>query len=83
MISLADITPKSKILEPSCGEGIFLELRHKNGYNDAIGYEIDENLAKGFTNVRYESFITANIKDKYDLIIGNPPYIHWKIWKII
>lgn len=31
MIEMADISEKSKILEPSCGEGIFLELLKQKG----------------------------------------------------
>src|SRR5690606_9251734 len=27
---------------------------------------------------RHESFVSANIAEKFDLIIGNPPYIRWK-----
>ena len=26
----------------------------------------------------FESFVSAKIEEKYDLIIGNPPYIRWK-----
>ncbi|MDR3226716.1 MAG: N-6 DNA methylase [Prevotellaceae bacterium] len=78
MIGLADIVPDSKILEPSCGQGVFLDLLQQKGFNDVTAYEIDNDLARDFSNVRYESFVTANIKEKYDLIIGNPPYIRWK-----
>ncbi|GHT24788.1 hypothetical protein AGMMS4957_18420 [Bacteroidia bacterium] len=78
MIGLADILPNSKILEPSCGEGVFLDLLQKKGYSDITAYEIDDDLAKDFSNVHYESFVNANIKEAYDLIIGNPPYIRWK-----
>ncbi|GHV49510.1 putative modification methylase HindII [Bacteroidia bacterium] len=78
MIGLVDIAPESKILEPSCGEGVFLDLLQKKGYDNVSAYEIDNDLAKDFQNVKYESFVTANIKEKFDLIIGNPPYIRWK-----
>jgi adenine-specific DNA-methyltransferase len=78
MIGLADIVPTSKILEPSCGQGIFLELFQQKGFNNVTAYEIDTDLATQFPNVKYESFVTANITDKYNLIIGNPPYIRWK-----
>ena len=78
MIGLADIAHDSKILEPSCGQGIFLDLFQKRGFENVTAYEIDTELATQFPNVRYESFVTANIKEKYDLIIGNPPYIRWK-----
>ena len=78
MIELADISKQSKILEPSCGEGIFLDLLQQKGFNDLTAYEIDQELAQEFDCVRYESFVSAKIDEKFDLIIGNPPYIRWK-----
>lgn len=77
MIDLANIQSNSKILEPSCGEGVFLKLLHKKGYHKITAYEIDKELSSEFDYVRYESFVSANIKEKFDLIIGNPPYIRW------
>lgn len=78
MVDLADIDSKSKIMEPSCGEGIFIKILRDKGYQDITAYEIDRTLSKDLNCVTYESFITASIIDKYDLIIGNPPYIRWK-----
>ena len=78
MIEMANISPKSKILEPSCGEGIFLKLLQQKGFNDLTAFEIDQELAQEFDFVTYESFISAKIDEKFDLIIGNPPYIRWK-----
>ncbi len=78
MIEMADISSQSKILEPSCGEGIFLELLQQKGFNNLIAYEIDEELATDFSCVHYESFVSAKLEEKFDLIIGNPPYIRWK-----
>jgi len=78
MVELADISTHSKILEPSCGEGIFLELLQQKGFENLTAYEIDKDLAKEFLQVRYESFVSAKINEKFDLVIGNPPYIRWK-----
>lgn len=78
MISISKVNADASILEPSCGEGIFLNLLEQKGFNNVIGYEIDESLAQNFQNVKYESFISAEIDKKFDLIIGNPPYIRWK-----
>ncbi|WP_250632511.1 Eco57I restriction-modification methylase domain-containing protein [Rhodoflexus caldus] len=78
MIDMAHITPTSKILEPSCGEGVFLKLLQEKGFQDITAYEIDKDLATEFPFVNYESFVAAKISEKFDLIIGNPPYIRWK-----
>lgn len=78
MIDLADISQQSKILEPSCGKGVFLELLQQKGFTDLTAYEIDQDLAQEYDCVKYESFVSANIYEKFDLIIGNPPYIRWK-----
>ncbi|PIY07515.1 MAG: restriction endonuclease [Flexibacter sp. CG_4_10_14_3_um_filter_32_15] len=86
MIGLADINDDSKILEPSCGEGVFLKSLQKEGFEKNItAYEIDKDLIKDSVkelndnfDVICESFISAKINQKFDLIIGNPPYIRWK-----
>jgi adenine-specific DNA-methyltransferase len=78
MVRLANISQNSKILEPSCGEGVFLEILQEKGYNDLTAYEIDQSLATEFPFVRHESFVSANIEEKFDLVVGNPPYIRWK-----
>lgn len=77
MIELADIRNESAILEPSCGEGIFLELLQNKGYKNLTAFEIDTDLANDFDFVRYESFVSAEIEKTFDLVIGNPPYIRW------
>ncbi|MCU0446316.1 MAG: N-6 DNA methylase [Microscillaceae bacterium] len=78
MITMADIAPFSKILEPACGEGVFLDLLQQRGFQHLTAYEIDPELAQAFPFVKYESFVSASIADKFDLITGNPPYIRWK-----
>lgn len=78
MIELADINHDSKILEPSSGKGVFIELIKNKGFKNITAYEIDTKLAEKFECVKNESFVTANIDEHYDLIIGNPPYIRWK-----
>lgn len=78
MVGLADLSANSTILEPSCGEGVFLKILRNNGYKHLTAFEIDEDLAQEYTGVRYESFVSAKIDEKFDLIIGNPPYIRWK-----
>lgn len=78
MVSLANLKSDSFILEPSSGDGAFLDVLEEKGYKNIIAYEIDKNIIKNNEIVINESFISANIKNRFDLIIGNPPYIRWK-----
>lgn len=78
MIDLADIKPESKILEPSSGKGVFINLLKNRGFENITAYEIDAKLADKFDCAKNESFVSADINERYELIIGNPPYIRWK-----
>ncbi len=68
MIRLADISAHSKILQPSCGEGVFLEILQNKGYDKLIAYEIDPDSGTTFSFVRYENFVSENIDEKFGLI---------------
>ena len=78
MISLTDMRHKARVLEPTCGAGVFLKQLQQKGFTNVTAYEIDPGLATEFDNVIYKSFVSANIQTPYDLVIGNPPYIRWK-----
>lgn len=78
MIQLADLDSQSQILEPACGEGIFLERLQAKGYNNITAYEIDDSLAQQYETVQHESFVSAEISQQFDVVIGNPPYIRWR-----
>ena len=80
MIGLADINPQSEILEPSSGKGIFIDLLQAKGYKNITAYELDPGLIQKHHRhiVKNQSFVSAPIDKKFDLIIGNPPYIRWK-----
>ena len=78
MISISNIRENSSILEPSSGQGIFIDTLKKNHFSNITGYEIDRTLCQNQNFVINESFVTTEINEKYDLIIGNPPYIRWK-----
>lgn len=79
MIGLSSVSKNANILEPACGEGVFLKLLEEKGYKNIIGFEVDETLKKiTKSKIIFESFVKADIKEKYDLVIGNPPYIRWK-----
>ncbi|RVU83847.1 hypothetical protein EOL70_13545 [Leucothrix sargassi] len=79
-----------KVLEPSCGEGVFIPLVHSTFYDKKIELdvvEIDPSACKGLEHyvssshvnqLHNEDFISFETQQKYDLIIGNPPYISRK-----
>ncbi|MHA1273236.1 MAG: Eco57I restriction-modification methylase domain-containing protein [Promethearchaeota archaeon] len=70
-----------RVLEPSVGEGIFLKYLLKYGFKNITAYEIDEKFKSYLitkypeVNFRFENFLGSSIEEKYDLIIGNPPYL--------
>jgi adenine-specific DNA methylase len=77
------------ILEPSCGDGVFLEqIRDSHvTYNSITAIELDPteaNKAKSIplthTKIINDDFYNYcnNTNDKYNLVIGNPPYIRYQ-----
>lgn len=79
MIGLSKVPKSAKVLEPTCGEGIFLKLLQEKGYKNILGYEIDNALdVVTDAKINYKSFVSEKFTEKYDLIISNPPYIRWK-----
>lgn len=68
----------SRVLEPSCGEGVFLGALKRRGFSNVTAYEIDGALAREWRGVRYESFVSSPLDERFDVVIGNPPYIRWK-----
>lgn len=86
MVSLSDKNTGSKVLEPSFGEGAFLSGLTEAGYKDITAYDIDadnyKKVSKEFDDFNLklleQSFLDVPTKEKFDLIIGNPPYVSWK-----
>lgn len=77
------------ILEPSCGDGVFLkEIQKKNyQYNSVTAIEFDEveaekseSIGLNKSTVINEDFhkYCINTEKKFDLIVGNPPYIRYQ-----
>ena len=83
-----------RILEPSCGDGVFLQVLPEgksfpNFSIDAI--EINQSALRRAkqsltqtsrtTKISFveNDFLKANLREGYDLVIGNPPYIGRKL----
>jgi len=71
MLSL--IRNNGKILEPGSGNGAFLDELPKDR---TIGIEIDPQYKRD--NVIIMDFFDYSIKNKFDTIIGNPPYVRFQ-----
>ncbi|WP_220101960.1 Eco57I restriction-modification methylase domain-containing protein [Campylobacter hyointestinalis] len=61
-----------RFLEPSAGDGAFFN----NLPNDKIGIEIDNRFAPD--GVLKMDFFNYSINEKFDTIIGNPPYVKYQ-----
>lgn len=76
------------ILEPSCGDGIFLKQIQENEfeYNNITAIELDNVEAGKVKNINLPNTDVLNTdffkycnttKSRFDLIVGNPPYIRY------
>lgn len=77
------------ILEPSCGDGVFLEEIQKGGYKykSVTAIEFDEIEAEKAKRIDLDNTTVINAdfhdycintKQKFDLVVGNPPYIRYQ-----
>ena len=84
--TLPNSRKKVQILEPSCGSGEFIK-EIKNKYKNSIitGIEIEKDLYqycnKEYTNIIHTDFLKYNTNERFDYIIGNPPYFEMKLNK--
>ncbi len=62
---------KGNVLEPSCGDGAFL----KNLSGNVVAIEIDKKYKN--KNVLSQDFFDYSLDNKFDTIIGNPPYVRY------
>lgn len=84
---LMDCLPKMKaplVLEPSCGTGEFLTSIYEYFDNPMVhGVELDKTLAELCSNnfpmakIRNLDTLRTNFAQKYDFVLGNPPYFEF------
>ena len=79
----------SDILEPSCGDGVFLEQLkgNKSRYNSVTAIEFDEIEAEKANRINLNNKTVINTDfhlycnettQRFNLIVGNPPYIRYQ-----
>ena len=79
------------ILEPSCGDGVFLEQlqKHKLKYKSITGIELDPEEAEKSTQINLKNKLIINddfhtycnnTHKRFDLVVGNPPYIRYQFF---
>ena len=84
MVDLSTKQKTAKVLESGFGEGVFIESLITKGFLDIVGYDIDEgnfNFVKekygDKVRIKCMNYLKTQKDEKFDLIIGNPPYVHW------
>lgn len=93
IVKLFNFDSINTILEPSCGDGVFIDALKNNNHLEkkisAVEIENDEldKVRKNYKNSKNINFINADFlnfyeasknKDFFDLVLGNPPYIRYQ-----
>ena len=93
IVKLFNFDSINTILEPSCGDGVFIDALADNNHLkkniSAVEIENDEldKVRKNYKNSKNINFINADFlnfyedsknKSFFDLVLGNPPYIRYQ-----
>jgi len=84
MVRLASVSKEAEVLDTGFGQGVFLRALLNQGYTHVSGIEIQPHLyalGKKLYGSKAQliqgDFLSQNFPARYQLIIGNPPYIHY------
>ncbi len=84
MVEMSGVDRKvGTVLDTGCGRGVFLRALRNHGFRDVYGIEIDGELCAYCRNnfkdfkITLGNFLTHSFRHQFDLIIGNPPYVHF------
>lgn len=80
------------ILEPSCGDGVFIEQLKENNYKfkSVTAIEFDAIEAKKADKIKLKNKTVINsdfhlycneTTERFDLVVGNPPYIRYQYFQ--
>ena len=79
MVSLISKPKDSSVLEPCAGTGVFLSALYEAGFRNIVAYEIDSSLPNySPVKITHQDFLKVEPEERYDVIIGNPPYVRWR-----
>jgi len=85
MVKLATKKKDLSVLEPSAGKGVFVQSLLDSGFKHITAIEYDSDffnqLKETFNQkeiiLKRNDFLKETLEKRYDLIIGNPPYVQW------
>ena len=79
MVSLISHPKDAEVLEPCAGEGVFIRSLWEAGFRNIVAYEIDKTLPNNSpVPIEYRNFLEVPARERFDVVIGNPPYVRWK-----
>ncbi len=84
MVRLATVGKAASVLDTGFGRGVFLRALLNQGYEQVTGIELDtryyefcKRLYGQKAKLTHGDFLTTEFLMPFQLIIGNPPYIHY------
>lgn len=82
LVKWAIRSPHDRVLDPACGEGVFLSAARDrlanigNINSNCIGVDIDHRVVATFDKVIHKDFFEwSQSATRFDAIVGNPPFI--------